>query len=112
MIQRFSPLRAAAVISKCWGATLSSSGRKIVTRPSLPKTRGPYTVEGLTPDGMRVFELSFDGVEVADDPRGARHFAFAVPIGEGAAARLGSLRLTGPAGRAASTSKMRRSRSM
>ncbi|HET6578921.1 MAG TPA: hypothetical protein VFG66_11385 [Gemmatimonadales bacterium] len=74
---------------------------EMVTRPSLPKTRGPYTVEGLTPDGMRVFELSFDGVEVADDPRGARHFAFAVPIGEGAAARLGSLRLTGPAGRAA-----------
>jgi hypothetical protein len=74
---------------------------ELVTRPSLPKTRGPYTVEGVTADGMRVFELSFAAVEVADDPRGARHFAFAVPIGESAAARLGSLRLIGPAGAAA-----------
>ena len=74
---------------------------EVVTRPSLPKGPGPYSVEALTTDGMRVFGLSFDATEVADDPRGARHFAFAVPLSEGAAARLGSLRLTGPAGAAA-----------
>jgi hypothetical protein len=71
---------------------------EVVTRPSLPGGSGPYRVEGWTGDGGRVFELSFDAAEVADDPRGSRHFAFAVPLDGVAAGRLASLRLGGPGG--------------
>jgi len=41
---------------------------------------------------------------VPDDPRGSRHFAFAVPLNAAGAARLSDLRLTGPGTTAASTS--------
>jgi hypothetical protein len=71
---------------------------QIVTRPSLPAKSGPYSVEGVATDGASLFRLSFDATEVADDPSGSRHFAFAVPLDQARAARLGSLRLTGPAG--------------
>ncbi|MEO7987342.1 MAG: CARDB domain-containing protein, partial [Gemmatimonadales bacterium] len=42
---------------------------EVVTRPSLPKQPGAYAVEGLAGDGARLFNLSFDAVAVADDPR-------------------------------------------
>jgi hypothetical protein len=66
----------------------------VMTRPSLPKARGPYTVEGRTTDGAHLFSLSFDAAEVADDPRGSRQFAFAVPLGNAPA--LSGLRLNAP----------------
>ena len=68
----------------------------IVTRPALPSRSGPYALVGTAGDGSRVFDLSFEAIEVADDERGARHFAFAVPLDESAAARLATIRLTGP----------------
>jgi hypothetical protein len=71
---------------------------QIVTRPNLPTKPGPYSVEAVATDGASLFRLSFDATEVADDPSGSRHFAFAVPLDQARAARLGSLRLTGPAG--------------
>jgi hypothetical protein len=71
---------------------------QIVTRPSLPAKPGPYSVEAVATDGASLFRLSFDATEVADDPSGSRHFAFAVPLDQARVARLGSLRLTGPAG--------------
>ncbi|MBA3346778.1 MAG: hypothetical protein H0T44_15995, partial [Gemmatimonadales bacterium] len=74
---------------------------EVVTRPTLPKETGPYSVEGLTDDGARLFGFTFDAAEVADDPRRTRHFAFAVPLSQGDAARLGSLRLTAPGAQAA-----------
>jgi hypothetical protein len=70
------------------------------SRPSLPKSRGPYAIEGVAGDGSRVFGLSFDAVPVADDPRGGRQFAFAVPLSATTAARLERLRLAGPEGAA------------
>jgi hypothetical protein len=73
---------------------------QVVTRPSLPAKPGPYSVEGIATDGTSLFSLSFDATEVADGPSGSRHFAFAVPMDQARAARLGSLRLTGPAGAA------------
>jgi hypothetical protein len=73
---------------------------QVVTRPSLPVKPGPYSVEGIATDGTSLFSLSFETTEVADDPSGSRHFAFAVPMDQARAARLGSLRLTGPAGAA------------
>jgi hypothetical protein len=68
----------------------------VVTRPVLPSRSGPYTIEGTASDGSRVFGLTFDATEVADDARGARHFAFAVPLDERGAARLQTIRLLGP----------------
>ena len=69
---------------------------EVVTRPSMPEKPGPYSVDGLSAGGGRIFSLSFDAAQVADDPRGSRHFAFAVPLGEAAAAGIGTLRLAGP----------------
>ncbi|HVD33437.1 MAG TPA: hypothetical protein VNC19_07660 [Gemmatimonadales bacterium] len=77
---------------------------QIVTRPNLPARPGPYTVEGIATDGSSLFRLSFDAAQVPDDPRGSRHFAFAVPLNAAGAARLSDLRLTGPGTTAASTS--------
>jgi hypothetical protein len=74
---------------------------EIVTRPSLPKARGPYSVEAATDDGARLFSLSFDASEVADGRRGARQFAFAVPLGGISGDQVGSLRLSGPGGEVA-----------
>jgi hypothetical protein len=70
---------------------------QITTRPSLPKSRGPYSVEAIASDGSRLFTLSFEATASADDPKGSRHFAFAVPLDQARAAGLGILRLTGPA---------------
>jgi hypothetical protein len=74
---------------------------EIVTRPSLPRSHGPYSVEAATDDGARLFSLSFDASEVADSRRGARQFAFAVPLGGVSGDQVGSLRLSGPGGEAA-----------
>jgi hypothetical protein len=68
----------------------------VVTRPSLPRRPGPYSLEGTARDGSRVFDLSFEAIEVADDDRGGRYFAFAVPLDASAAVRLESIRLAGP----------------
>ncbi|HEX6105195.1 MAG TPA: hypothetical protein VFZ26_06385, partial [Gemmatimonadales bacterium] len=65
------------------------------TRPNLPTREGPYQVEGRAADGSRIFALRFSPIEVADDRRGERHFAFAVPLSPERAARLASLRLEG-----------------
>ncbi|MEA2724481.1 MAG: hypothetical protein QOH59_2252 [Gemmatimonadales bacterium] len=74
---------------------------QIVTRPSLPRRPGPYSVTATAADGTQLFNLSFDPVAAEDNPRGSRHFAFAVPLDQARAARLGSLRLEGPTGGAA-----------
>jgi hypothetical protein len=68
----------------------------VVTRPVLPGRPGAYSLQGTASDGARVFDLSFDPVEVADGERGARHFAFAVPLDQRSAGRLESIRLSGP----------------
>jgi hypothetical protein len=69
---------------------------EIMTRPVLPRRPGAYSLRGTGRDGGRVFDLSFDPVAVADDPRGSRHFAFAVPLDRQSAARLEQIRLSGP----------------
>jgi CARDB len=80
------------------GAPVLEPAFEIVTRPSLPKARGQYSVEGRAADGSPLFSLSFDAALVADDPRGTRQFAFAVPLGNAPA--IGGLRLTAPGGAA------------
>jgi hypothetical protein len=68
---------------------------EVLTRPSLPTAAGPYTVEGTDETGSRVFSLSFTPEQVADDPRGGRHFSFAVPLQSERATRIASLRMAG-----------------
>jgi hypothetical protein len=68
---------------------------QVVTRPSLPKRSGPYTLEATAADGTRLFSLSFDANHVADKPNGSRPFAFAIPVDPALASRLTTLRLTG-----------------
>ncbi len=69
---------------------------QVVTRPSLPTRAGPYSLEGRATDGSRLFGFSFIPEQVADDPRGGEHFAFAVPLAADRAARLHALRLAVP----------------
>jgi CARDB protein len=76
---------------------------EIVTRPNLPIRPGPYTVSGAGVDGSRLFTLSFDVAAIDDNPAGNGHFAFAVPLNQASASRLGSLRLDGPSGGAGSS---------
>ena len=74
---------------------------QVMTRPVLPTRPGPYRIEGRTAAGTTLFNLSFEALEVADDPSGSRHFAFAVPLDQTRAAQLESLRLTAPGSPAA-----------
>lgn len=73
---------------------------RTTTRPSLPKSAGPYTLEARSGDGSRVFGLSFSPLEVADDPNGGKQFAFAVPLTRERGERIELLRLSGPEGSA------------
>ncbi len=73
---------------------------RISARPSLPLRPGPYRLEGRAADGARIFGLDFAPFEIADDPTGAGHFAFAVPLRPERAARLASLHLEGAGVRA------------
>jgi hypothetical protein len=68
---------------------------RITTRPSLPRTPGPYRVEGRAADGSVLFHLDFAPPEVADAPDGSRPFAFAVPLAGPRADRLATLTLRG-----------------
>jgi hypothetical protein len=77
------------------GALVLEPAFEAVTRPQLPERGGAYRLEGWAEDGSRVFGFEFDPLAVADDRRGAAHFAFAVPLSPERAARLGSLRLEG-----------------
>jgi hypothetical protein len=83
---------------------------QVVTRPTPRRPGGAYSVAGYAEDGTRLFDFPFDGGLVADDPRGARHFALAIPLDQRAAGRLSLLRLSGPGAQitsAARTAKLR-----
>jgi len=76
---------------------------EIVTRPSLPRRTGPYSVSATAVDGSRLFSLSFDVAAVEDNQAGNGHFAFAVPLDASIASRLGNIRLQGPTGTVANS---------
>jgi hypothetical protein len=76
---------------------------QIVSRPSLPRRPGPYSVTATAADGTQLFALSFDAAMAADGPQGGGHFAFAVPLDPARTTRLASLRLAGPGGMVASS---------
>lgn len=68
---------------------------RVFTRPSLPRTSGPYRIEGRAGDGSSTFRLDFAPAEVADAPDAPRSFAFAVPLSSDRADRLATLTLAG-----------------
>jgi hypothetical protein len=68
---------------------------QVTTRPSLPTSSGPYSVEGRASDGSTVFSLSFTPRRIADLPGNQETFAFAVPLSNTNAQRLASIRLRG-----------------
>jgi len=78
---------------------------QIVARPHLPKTRGPYLLEGTTGDGSRLFSFSFDAPQSADDRQSSRHFAFAIPLDAAGFDRLQNVRLSSGAAVAATVSR-------
>ena len=63
---------------------------------SLPYTDGPYRIEGLGPDGARLFSLSFAPSIEAESGQG--HFAFSLPVDPAWADSLSRITLTGPDG--------------
>jgi hypothetical protein len=71
---------------------------ELVTRPTLPKRDGPYSLSLLGTDGSRLVDLSFDVATGGDAGTQTGHFAFAVPLDEPQARRLGSIRVDGPSG--------------
>jgi hypothetical protein len=80
---------------------------QVVTRPSLPRQPGPYTLEATSADGSRLFSLSFDANQLPDKQRGSRSFAFAVPLEPALAARLTTLQLKGPGAQPAALAQSR-----
>jgi hypothetical protein len=78
------------------GRAILEPAFEVTTRAVLPRRPGAYSLRATGSDGRLVFDLSFDPVRVADDPRGSRHFAFAVPLDRQRAARLEQIRLSGP----------------
>jgi hypothetical protein len=88
------------------GRPVLEPGFQIVTRPKLPKRPGPYTVSAMAPDGSRLITLSFDVAAADEGTTGDGHFAFAVPLDQAHALRLGSLRLDGPGGSVSSLPPM------
>jgi hypothetical protein len=72
----------------------------VVARPSLPNKRGPWNLVARDADARVLFSHSFDVTEVGDAKRPAGAFAFALPVDADMAARIHTLRVTGPAGQA------------
>jgi hypothetical protein len=76
---------------------------RVYTRPNLPRTSGPYRIEGRAADGTSLFRLDFSPAQIADAPDAPRSFAFAVPLTSAGADRLATLTLDGE-GRSATVS--------
>jgi reprolysin-like metallo-peptidase family M12B len=68
---------------------------QVNTRPKLPSSAGPYSVEARADDGSSLFSLSFTPAEIADGQGSQQNFAFAIPLSAARAARLASLHLSG-----------------
>lgn len=69
-----------------------------------PSGGGRYMIEGLRPDGRRLFSYAFEPEAVADSPDGEGHFAFTLPVAM-LGDRAASLRVTGPGGQAFATTR-------
>jgi hypothetical protein len=112
--RRANPLRSDMAVSQpsvlVWGHIVGGTAVleptfQITARPYLPKKPGAFTLQATASDGTAIFGLSFDPVEVADDPEGRKYFAFAVPLDQARASRLASLRLAGPGIRTAALTR-------
>lgn len=66
-----------------------------VTRPALPEGRGAFQLELVDGGGRVLAGGRFEGVQVADDAAGERHFAFAFPLDAARRAGLAAIRAHG-----------------
>jgi len=85
------------------GRVILEPAFRVYTRPSLPRSSGPYHIEGRAADGSSLIRLDFAPAEIADAPDAPRSFAFAVPLTSALADRLATLSLDGE-GRSATVS--------
>ena len=70
----------------------------VVAVPSLPAAAGEYTIEGATADGTPLFSSAFD-MPVIEDTEGVEtNFVFTLPVQDGWADDLASIKLSGPGG--------------
>ena len=67
---------------------------EVRTRSAMPRTPGPYRLEGRAADGGSLFSFSFAGEPTSGGASGDRHFTFAVPIDW--VPELVTLRVEGP----------------
>jgi len=68
---------------------------EITARAKVPAGSGAYRIEALDAGGARLFSYAFDAQEVADEPGGARTFAFTIPLSRFDITRLAALELAG-----------------
>ena len=66
--------------------------------PSLPAAGGEYTIEGVTADGMPLFSSAFDMTVIEDAEGVETNFVFTLPVEDGWADDLASIKLSGPGG--------------
>ena len=69
----------------------------VETRPTPPRSGGPYALAGRRADGSDLFSFSFDMLELLDGD-GRSGFTFALPVQDAWESELASLVLTGPGG--------------
>ncbi len=85
------------------GRVILEPAFRVFTRPSLPRSSGPFHIEGRAADGSSLIRLDFAPADIADAPDAPRSFAFAVPMTSALADRLATLTLDGE-GRSATVS--------
>ena len=68
--------------------------------PSLPAAGGEYTIEGVTADGTPLFSSAFDMTVIEDAEGVETNFVFTLPVEDGWADGLASIKLSGPGGSA------------
>ena len=72
----------------------SRPASRITGRSVVPARGGAFTLEGTDASGARIFSLSFEPVDVAQDvPGNDQHFAFVVPVNDADQSRLQTLRV-------------------
>lgn len=62
--------------------------------PSLPEGIGSSRIEAFDANGATIFSYAIEGATIADDPRGERQFAYAIPLSSLRSSVIDRLRLT------------------
>lgn len=77
------------------GAIVLEPAFQLDAPPSLPSGSGDFVLEGLSPEGHRLFASAFQPIPIPEVGEGSGHFVFVIPRRLLDAGRLGRLRVTG-----------------